>query len=90
MECFAFPCKIEIKEIKIDVCSSKLFFHWKHRETLSFRIANQREVYQSKKLNVKSLSSPYTKSTYQSCTSKMYRLGMLARQTQSAELSIVC
>ena len=78
MECFAFPCKMEIKEIKIDVCSSKLFFHWKHQKTLSFRIANQRAVYQSKKLNVKTLSSPYAKSTHQGCTSKMYRLGMLA------------
>ena len=43
-----------------------------------------------KKLNVKTLPTPYTKRTHQKAHFKMCHLGMLAEQTHSLKLIIFC
>jgi len=49
----------------------------------SLLIVTQREMQQSKKLNVKTLSRPYIKRAHQRAHSKMCHLDMLAEQTHS-------
>ena len=54
----------------------------------SILIATQREMHQSKKVNVKTLPRPYTKRTHQMVHSKMCHMGMPAGQTCSVKPGI--
>ena len=59
---------------------------WKHQETPFFvLIATQREMHQSKKVNIKTLPRAYTISTNQRVNSKIYHPSMATKQTQQCQ-----
>ena len=72
-------------------CIKLCLFTGNIRKTpFSILIATQREMHQSKKLNIYTLFSPFTERTHQREHFKMCHLDMAAGLTYSVELSIFC
>ena len=68
--------------------ASKRVWCFKSECLLRFSLVLRSKCINQKKLNVKTLSRPYTKRTHQRRHSKMCHLGMVDEQTQGVKLGI--